>query len=335
MAPQNQEDPASPLTPQNWKQLQRFMPAIKPNGYFSKTKNIEFEYHSFSQLLDSSQFNIGHWQQMATEIERRYNDFDGFIIIHGTDTMAYTASALSFVFENLTKPIVLTGSQLPISHTRTDAVTNFSNAIHIAASSAFGLPVINEVSICFNDKVFRGNRCTKASTNDFEGFTSPNYPALAELEESIKVNTKSLWQNGREKFNCNSNFNPNVLVLTLFPGIRTDLLTKLVEDSDVDGIIIKTFGSGNAPCSPQFLDVLKNAKDQGTFVMFITQCLQGSVHLGKYAASNIFKEIGVISGYDITTEAALSKMMWVLAQKITKKEQEKLLLSNIRGEITI
>jgi L-asparaginase len=157
----------SPLVPQSWEQLQQFMPAIHSDGYFSQIRNIEFEYHSFEELLDSSQFDTSHWVMMAREIEQRYNDFDGFIIIHGTDTMAYTASGLSFIFRNLNKPVVVTGAQLPISHTRSDAITNFSNAIHIAGAKAFDLTPINEVTICFNDRVFRGNRSTKNSTNDF------------------------------------------------------------------------------------------------------------------------------------------------------------------------
>lgn len=190
MAPKNSAINDSSLVPQSWEQLQQYMPSIHPDGYFSKVRNIEFEYESFSELLDSSQLDISHWVQMAEAIESRYEEFDGFIIIHGTDTMAYTASGLSFIFQNLAKPVVLTGSQLPISHSRTDAIMNFSNAIHIAGAKAFGLEPINEVTVCFNDRLLRGNRCTKASTNVFEGFVSPDYPPLAELEESIKIKTR-------------------------------------------------------------------------------------------------------------------------------------------------
>lgn len=333
MGPQNPEISDSPLIPQSWEQLQKYMHSIHEDGYFSKVKNIEFEYHSFPVLLDSSQLDISHWIQMAEEIEKRYNDFDGFIIIHGTDTMAYTASGLSFMFSNLNKPVVLTGSQLPISHSRTDAITNFSNAIHIAGAKAFDLPAINEVTVCFNDRLLRGNRCTKASTNVFEGFVSPDYPALAELEESIKVKSTYLLDSPTGQFSINTNLNPNVVVLTLFPGFRVQLLQKLIEDDDIDGLIIKTYGSGNAPCTEAFLSCLKQAKKQGTTIMFTTQCPQGGVKLGKYASSDVFRPIGVLSGGDLTNEAALAKMMWVLGQKSSTKEIENLLQTNLRGEV--
>jgi len=334
MGPQNPEVSDSPLIPQSWEQLQRYMHSIHEDGYFSKVKNIEFEYHSFPVLLDSSQLDISHWIQMAKEIEKRYDDFDGFIIIHGTDTMAYTASGLSFIFNNLNKPVVLTGSQLPISHSRTDAITNFSNAIHIAGAKAFGLPPINEVSICFNDRLLRGNRSTKASTNVFEGFVSPDYPPLAELEEAIKVKTRNLMEAPDGAFSINTNLNPNVIILTLFPGFRVEHLQKLIEDDEIDGLIIKTYGSGNAPCTEPFLSCLKQAKKQGTTILFTTQCLQGGVKLGKYAASDVFRPIGVTSGGDLTNEAALAKMMWVLGQKSSAAEVEKLLQTNMRGEVT-
>ncbi len=324
----------SPLVPQSWEQLQQFMPAIHPDGYFSQVKNIAFEYHSFDTLMDSSQFDTSHWVMMAREIEQRYTEFDGFIIIHGTDTMAYTASGLSFIFRNLNKPVVVTGAQLPISHTRSDAITNFSNAIHIAGAKAFGLTPINEVTICFNDRVFRGNRSTKASTNDFEGFVSPDYPALAELEETIRVLPEYVQSAPKGPFGLNTRLNPNVVVLTLFPGFKAKHLEKLVDDEEVDGLIIKTFGSGNAPFTPEFLGTLERASQKGTTVMFITQCLQGRVSLGKYEASDVFGPIGVISGGDMTSEAALAKMIWVLGQNISREEQEILLQTDLRGEVT-
>ncbi|MFT5513314.1 MAG: L-asparaginase [Bacteroidia bacterium] len=335
MGPQDPEKNESPLIPQSWEQLQRYMHSIHKEGYFSRIRNIEFEYASFPILLDSSQLDINHWILMAQEIEKRYADFDGFIIIHGTDTMAYTASGLSFIFQNLSKPVVITGSQLPISHSRTDAITNFSNAIHIAGAKSFGLEPINEVTICFNDRLLRGNRSTKASTNVFEGFVSPDYPALAELEESIKVKTRNLLAPTKGEFSINTELNPNVIILTLFPGFKVKHLQKLIDDDEIDGLIIKTYGSGNAPCTTEFLNCLRQAKKQGTIILFTTQCLQGGVKLGKYASSDVFRPIGVISGNDLTTEAALAKMMWVLGQKLPNPEVEKLMQINLRGEVTV
>jgi L-asparaginase len=334
MGPMNPENSDSPLIPQRWEQLQKYMHSIHEEGYFSTVRNIDFEYYSFPELLDSSQLDISHWILMAEAIETHYDSYDGFIIIHGTDTMAYTASGLSFMLENLDKPVVITGSQLPISHSRTDAITNFSNAIHIAGAKAFGLPIVKEVTVCFNDRLLRGNRCTKASTNVFEGFVSPDYPPLAELQESIKVKVRNLREDATSPFSVNKKLNPNVIILTLFPGFQVSHLQKLIKDDEIDGLIIKTYGSGNAPCTDAFLNCLKQAKKQGTIILFTTQCLQGGVKLGKYAASDVFLPIGVLSGGDLTNESALAKMMWVLGQELPNSEVERLLQTDLRGEVS-
>jgi L-asparaginase len=326
------EHSSSPLVPRSWQELQDYMPSIQSNGYFTQGKDIDFEYHSFEKVMDSSQFNTQHWVKMADEIEKRYDEFDGFIIIHGTDTMAHTASGLSFIFENLGKPVVLTGSQLPISHSRTDAVINLSNAIHIAAAHVFGLDPVCEVCICFNDKVIRGNRGTKASTNDFDGFVSPNYPALVELEEGIKVKHRYVNPPNNFKFQTHKDLNTNVMEIGLFPGLKASQLEKLVIDEEVEGLIIKTYGAGNAPFSDDFVSVLREARKKGTFIMFITQCQQGGVKIGKYEASSIFKDLGIISGGDMTAEAAHAKMMSVLGMNLGQKETVDLLEKDMRGE---
>jgi L-asparaginase len=334
MAPADSNDPSSPLVPKNWAQLTQYMPSIKENGYFSQ-KDISFSYESFKPLLDSSQVKPEHWLQMARIIEKNYEQYDGFIIIHGTDTMAYTASVLSFFFQNLSKPIVLTGSQLPISHPRTDAVNNFSNSIHIAAARNFGLPTIPEVMICFNDRLLRGNRSSKTSTNDFEGFESPNCAPLGKLEENIAIDVNIICSppDKDKKFNLAPALNSRVMDVALFPGLDSETLKRLLGDDKVDGLILRTFGAGNAPMDDDFLKVLKEATDSGTLVLNITQCFHGGINMQKYRAGNKLLQSGVISGGDMTKEAALTKMMWVLANVAPENRQE-MLCKNLKGELS-
>lgn len=332
MAPGNKKDPNSPLEPKDWEQLSEYMPSIQPGGYFNQ-KGISFHYESFDHPLDSSQISPQHWIQMADIIYSRYPEFDGFIIIHGTDTMAYTASMLSFFFENLGKPIVLTGSQLPISHARTDALNNFSNSIHIAGARLFGLCDIPEVSICFNDRLLRGNRSTKLSTRDFEGFDSPNYGHLADLEEHIHVHHRRIRTSNGEPMHLKKYQNSRVLDLSLFPGLSSETLKRLLGDQEVDGLILRTFGAGNAPMDPTFLKVLGDAVLQGTLILNITQCYHGGVDMNRYRAGRELQDQGVVSGADMTKEAALTKMMWVLGQKGNKNLTE-LLCTDQRGEMS-
>ena len=334
MAPVDNNDPQSPLVPKNWAQLTHYMPSIKENGYFSQ-KGISFSYESFKPPLDSSQIKPEHWLKMAQIIEKNYHQYDGFVIIHGTDTMAYTASILSFLFQNLAKPIVLTGSQLPISHPRTDAVNNFSNSIHIAAAPVFELPVIPEVMICFNDRLLRGNRASKISTNDFEGFESPNCSPLGSLEENIFINTNIIRTkpDKEEKFYLTPNLNARVMDVALFPGLNSETLKRLLGDDKVDGLILRTFGAGNAPMDDDFLKVLKEATDSGTVILNITQCYHGGINMKKYKAGNKLLQSGVISGGDMTKEAALTKMMWVLANVDPEIRQE-MLCKNLKGELS-
>lgn len=330
MAPSDPANPNSPLEPKDWSYLQQFMPSIRENGYFSKTRGIEFTYHSLDLILDSSQFNTEHWITMAGIIRNNYDDYDGFIIIHGTDTMAYTASALSFMLLGLSKPIVLTGSQLPIFHPRTDAVTNLGNAIHIAGHKAFDMPVLPEVSICFEDRVYRGNRTIKFSTNDFKGFASPNYPPLVELEESIRFFPQLYNRPAESDLQIMNSLDTRVISISLFPGMRAESISRLVGD-DTKGLIIHTFGAGNVPCTPEFIRAIEEVRNNGITVMFITQCYNGSVELGKYKSSQVFRELGVVSGGDMTNEAALAKMMWVLGN-FRGDEISKKLLENVVGE---
>lgn len=334
MAPSNPKDPLSPLSPKSWDELMKYMPSLQHEGYFGQ-KGISFTFKTLKPPIDSSQITPQHWLEMAAVIEKNYTSYDGFIIIHGTDTMAYTASVLSFIFENLSKPVVLTGSQLPISDPRTDAVNNFSNSIHIAAGPCFGLPVIPEVTICFNDRLLRGNRSSKQSTNDFEGFESPNYRHLGALEERISINTSRLLPlpSLNNPFTLKAQINHRVMDISLFPGLDPDALKRLLGDDKVDGLILRTFGAGNAPIQNDFLKVLKDATEAGTLILNITQCWHGGINMKKYKSGNRLLESGVISGADMTKEAALTKMMWVLANYPSNLRAEKLATS-LRGEMS-
>lgn len=332
MGHRDPEDSNSPLEVQSWESLQEYMPSIQPSGYFQREKDIVLDYHAFPSISDSSQFTTSEWLQMAEAIEEHYGQYDGFIIIHGTDTMAYSASGLSFLLNNLGKPVVFTGAQLPISHPRTDAVNNLSTAIHLAAAGVFGMEPVPEVCICFNDRLLRGNRATKLSTNDFEGFDSPNYPRLGDLEERIRIHHQRTRKYEGGHFDVQRKVNTNVLDISLFPGLKAAQLDKLISDPTIQGLVIRTYGSGNAPCTDDFVDVLKSSRSRGTHIMFVTQCIHGGVHLGKYAASKVFEEIGVISGGDMTNEAALAKMMVVLGRTEEPDLVKKYLIDDLRGE---
>lgn len=326
-------DSSSPLIPQGWEFLQKAMPALSGDGFFTKEKGIEFTYKSFEHVIDSSEFNPNHWAQISEIVFENYDLYDGFIIIHGTDTMAYTASALSFSLQNLGKPVVITGSQLPIFHPRTDAVSNLSNAIHIAAAKVFNLPVIPEVLICFNDKLLRGNRSTKSSSKDFSGFESPSFPELGSLEQSIQIWDKYILEIPKEPFSIKPDFETNIIIITLFPGFNPDILNRLAEDKKLKGVILRTFGSGNAPSSETFIKALKLLVNNGKTVLNISQCQEGFVNMKKYKTGNNLYKCGVLSGADMTLEAATGKLMWMLANK-NFEEVNFSLKDNFRGELT-
>jgi L-asparaginase len=327
-------DQNSPLVPQDWEFLQRAMPALSLDGFFTKEKGIYFTYKSFEPVIDSSEFKPENWKEILETIELEYQNYDGFIIIHGTDTMAYTASALSFAIKNLNKPIVLTGSQLPIFHPRTDAISNLSNAIHIAGAKVFNLPIIPEVVICFNDKLLRGNRSTKSSSKDFSGFESPSFPALGSLEQSIKIFEEYILEIPAGPFGIKPEFETNIIIITLFPGFNPDVLIRLAEDSQLRGIILRTFGSGNAPSSESFIDAIQLLVDKGKTVLNISQCQEGFVNMKAYKTGNNLYKCGVVSGADMTLEAATAKMMWLLGNEDIKALDE-LIGENLKGELSV
>lgn len=289
-----------------------FPPAIKDLG-------IDFTFESLSPPQDSSNLKLEHWVQMADMIRGAYDNHDGFVILHGTDTMSYTSSALAFMFENLAKPVVITGSQLPISAPRTDAIMNLANSIYVAGYRATQLACIPEVVIVFADKILRGCRARKVSSSSWAGFDSPNCAPLGHIGEHIRINTDALRPlpaQGQE-FQVNPAFaeSKRVMDVSLFPGFEPSQLSAILNLPDVQGVILRTFGSGNAPDYAEFLEVIEQVRGKKTIVN-TTQCLQGMVEMGLYAASSGLLERGVISALDMTPEAVLAKLMWTLGTKL-------------------
>jgi len=291
---------------------------------------------SFDDPIDSSDMNPKHWIAIAEVIEKNYASFDGFVVLHGSDTMSYTASALSFMLENLRKPVVLTGSQLPIGDLRTDAKENLITAIQIASLWKNNQSVINEVSLYFEYKLYRGNRTTKSSAEHFNAFTSPNLPHLAESGVHLKVNEHLLQDFSKKaKFSVHKKMSDQVMILKLFPGISKHVLDAILKIKNLKGIVLETYGSGNAPTQEWFISLLKEAILNGLQVVNVTQCSGGSVNMGQYQTSTALKEIGVISGEDITTEAAITKLMYLLGKEINKQTFKQVFENPICGEMEV
>ncbi|MBT8260454.1 MAG: asparaginase [Flavobacteriaceae bacterium] len=290
---------------------------------------------SFENPIDSSNMNTEHWVKCAEIIEDNYKDFDGFVVLHGSDTMSYTASALSFMLEELNKPVVLTGSQLPIGDLRTDAKENLITAIQIASLTEKGKPVIQEVTLYFEYKLYRGNRTTKINAEHFEAFTSLNYPELIESGVHLNINRDVLYKPlAKKKLRVHKVLNTNVVILKLFPGISESILRSILESENLQGIVLETYGAGNTSDEKWFVDLLKVAIKKGIHIINVTQCSGGSVLMGQYQSSAQLKKIGVISGKDITTEAAITKLMYLLSLNLSKKSFKNVFQTAIRGEIT-
>jgi L-asparaginase len=315
------------LKPINFEQIMENVPELEK-------LNCKIMVHSFEQIIDSSNMNPDIWSELAHLIKDNYHKVDGFVILHGSDTMAFTASALSFMLENLDKPVIFTGSQLPISAIRTDAKENLMTSIEIAKAKKHDRSRVPEVCIYFDYKLFRGNRAFKYNSSKFEAFRSPNYPILAESGVHLKFNINDIRQPVDAPFAVHRDLVSDVAVLKLYPGISPKVVETIL-GADVRGIVMETFGAGNTTTDKWFTDLLKNAINSGKVILDISQCKVGTVELGRYETSKELKDMGVANGYDMTYEAAITKMMYLLGQYREPLMIKELLETDLRGELTV
>ena len=321
-------DPTSPLRPaKDWHEIAKEHPILE---------KFPTDYCQLDPLIDSSDMCLEVWVKIGEIIEKFYDEYRGFVILHGTDTMAFTASALSFMCKNLSKPIILTGSQVPLQFPRSDALQNLITAIQIAGNEVYGVRLVPEVAIFFRDTLLRGNRARKIDATNYFGFSSPNYPAIGEVGGDIKIIKDRILKPSHEKFYLDKRFSNEVIVLELFPGLNFSYLKNIFkEGSGIKGVILKTYGNGNAPTSQEFLDFLEYISSQKIVIIDITQCTKGFVKMGLYEASAKLTDIGVISGTDLTPEAAVTKLMYLLGAYKDIKQIKRKMQVDICGEQTL
>lgn len=302
---------------------------VKRMPEFYRPEMPLFDIHEYHPVIDSSDMTPEHWRHIAEDIQQQYNNYDGFVVLHGTDTMAYTASALSFMLENLQKPVIITGSQIPLAQMRSDGQVNLLNALYLAANYP-----IAEVALFFNNQLFRGNRATKADANGFNAFASPNFPALLEAGIHINLVAGSLHQAQlAAPLRLASVIPQPISVVTLYPGISTEVIRNMTV-APVRALIIKSFGVGNAPQRPELLQILTDASQRGLVIVNCTQCFKGTVNMQGYATGNALKQCGVISGYDMTLEATLTKLHYLLSKPLSADEIRQQMQQDLRGELT-
>lgn len=313
----------------NFDHLLQYIPELK-------RFNIRVGSYQFNPPIDSSDMEPSLYTQIVKIITQNYEDYDGFVILHGTDTMAFTASALSFMLENLQKPVILTGSQLPIDSLRTDGKENILTAIEIAtAKRPNGKPMVPEVCIFFENSLMRGNRTTKTNAENFSAFKSFNYPPLAQAGIHIKYNEQAIRQPDYDKpLKPHFVYNDNVVILTLFPGICEHIVSAILHAPNLKAVVLKTYGSGNAPKKAWLINLLKEATDRGIIIVNITQCESGSIDMNRYETGLQLLNAGVVSGYDSTAESVIAKLMFLLGHNLPPDEIRKMMDSNMAGEIS-
>ena len=319
------------LEPLDFENLQHHVPELGELDY-------ELHVHQFRPPIDSANISPAHWARLADIISENHDKEDGFVILHGTDTMAYTASALSFMLEGLDKPVVLTGSQLPIGVLRTDGKENLIGAIELAAAQdpTDGGPMAREVCVYFGSTLLRGNRSTKASAERFDAFRSYNLPPLATVGINVDWNRRDLLRRGPKAiFAPRTELDNSVIAITLFPGIRPAIVEHVLGMPDVRGIVLRTYGSGNAPQQPWLLRAIEGATQGGKVVVNVTQCDAGAVEMGLYATGNQLLRAGVVSGGDMTVECAVTKLMFLLGQGLTVDQVRKLMTTPLAGEVSL
>lgn len=321
------QDASGGLVPLDFDEIHRHVPELDQ-------PNREVEIISFEPPLDSSNVGTKEWLELAKAIKHHYNDFDGFVILHGTDTLAYTASALSFMLEGLHKPVVITGSQLPIGLPRTDGRENLLAAVDIATSVRFNEPIVQEVAVYFGSSLFRGNRTHKASAESMQAIISPNLPSLAEAGVDIIYNEGLMYRDATAAFDVNVAMDNRVAWLPLFPGQPLEVIERMTNWPDLRGLVLSTFGSGNAPSNPALKSILSEAHNRGVTIVNVTQCGHGAVHPERYATAHLLRDCGVVPGGDMTTEAALTKLMVCLGRGYAGEEARSFMLRNVRGELT-
>lgn len=325
------EDPETKaLKPFDFSHLMENVPKVKMLDY--EIDNIQFH-----PPIDSSDMDVAHWQLIAHSIADNYSSYDGFVVLHGTDTMAYTASALSFMLENLSKPVIITGSQLPIGEVRTDGEENLITALQIAADQdVSGVPTVREVAILFENYLWRGNRSTKRSADNFNAFKSNNYPELAKIGLGISFNYDALAKIRRTlPLNPHYSLDSRVISIDLFPGLNEDILRYQLNTPGIRGIVLRTFGAGNGPTKRWFIDAIREAVERGVVIVNVTQCVNGGVQASRYMGGDYLLSAGVVSGYDLTFEAAITKMMYLFGLGLEPDEVRQRLDVPICGEMSI